>query len=596
MYQFTEPSDAIQLLRWNKELPSASAADPLGLNLRVSARLANELLHCITSITPRARYYSFFPWAFEDYRESEHGTTKDRGRILGVLVRERAMVLGAVLHHDGRPCEGGALGGSDPASTLAKGKKKSYDLLTWRHLKAAEGQFGAAYKGSLINLGIFKTDSDEVEDEATVDTEELDEAVQAIELTELSSLGKRLAQAFAQSVRRTKYVSEGWAQKKLVDADVLEQFGSRAGLCEIGGKSASDRDILRSMFFARDGFRATGSHGRRRMSLLLVLECIKQAQALGVSFDNSVFSDICYFGKTLVGEEEPKPAAITLPRKLSDISERWRAYHSHNYLAVALQSFLVALARILRDRPGGIARADLLSQFSSPAITARFKELFGRDLPGDFFNLTPRDMLALAGVTLPKSPDDGRGGILALPIASPFSERNLESHLIDGEANDAGGIAIAAMLFYQTLLRYPVAVAGPFHNWYSRHVKDPYADIALPGALDMLHGEFGSSWIDRSNREILDRVIWRFVIRQHQTMSYERGFGGNAPLFHVDGVTVIGTNTDYTDPRALNVRLRSALQILTDLGLIYWDDENGYCCTDDGTAWLAAELSSEQSS
>jgi hypothetical protein len=593
VYQFTEPSEAIQLLRWNKELPSASAADPLGLNLRVSARLANELLHCITSITPRARYYSFFPWAFEDYRESEQGTSKDRGRIPGVLARERAMVLGAVLHHEGKPCEGGALGGSDPASNLAKSKKKSYDLLLWRHLKAAEGQFGAAYKGSLINLGIFKTDSDEVEDEAAVDTEELDEAVQAIELTELSPLGKRLAQAFAQSVRRTKYVSEGWAQKKIVDTEVLKQFGSRAGLCEISGKAASDRDVLRSMFFARDGFRATGSHGRRRMSLLLVLECIGQAQALGLSFDNSVFSDMCYFGETLVGEETPKPVAITVPRPLSDIAERWRAYHSHSYLAVALQSLLVALARILRDRPGGIARADLLGEFSSSAITARFTELFGHELPGTFFDLTPRDMLALAGVTLPKSPDGG--GVLVLPIASPFSERNLESHLIDGEANDAGGIALAAMLFYQTVLRYPAAVAGPFHNWYSRHVKDPYADIVLPGVIDMLHGEFGSSWIDRSNREILDRVIWRFVIRQHQTMSYERGFGGNAPLFHVDGVTVIGTNTDYTDPRALNVRLRSALQILTDLGLIYWDDERGYCRTDDGEAWLVAELSSEQS-
>ena len=98
MYQFTKPSDAVQLVRWNKELPSASAADPLGLNLRVSARLANELLHCITSVTPRARYYSFFPWAFEDYRESEQGTSRDRGRIPGVLARERAMVLGAVLH------------------------------------------------------------------------------------------------------------------------------------------------------------------------------------------------------------------------------------------------------------------------------------------------------------------------------------------------------------------------------------------------------------------------------------------------------------------------------------------------------------------
>jgi hypothetical protein len=549
VYQFTEPSDAVQLLRWNKELPSASAADPLGLNLRVSARLANELLHCITSITPRARYYSFFPWAFEDYRESEQGTSKDRGRVPSVLARERAMVLGAVLHHDGKPCEGGALGGSDPASTLAKSKKKSYDLLAWRHLKAAEGQFGAAYKGSLINLGIFKTESEEVEEDATVDTDELDESVQAIEVAELSSLGKRLAQAFAQSVRRTKYVTEGWAQKKFVESGVLEQFGSRAGLCEIDGKSASDRDVLRNMFFARDGFRATGSHRRRRMSLLLVLECIGRAQALDVSFGNAIFSDICYFGEILVGEQAPESIAITLPEELSDIAERWRAYHSHNYLAVALQSFLVALARILRDRPGGIARTDLLNQLSSPAISARFKELFRHDLPGEFFDLTPRDMLSFAGVTLPKSGQGAGDGKLALPIMSPFSERNLEDHLTGGEANDSAGIAIAAMLFYQTLLRYPAAVADPFHNWYARHVKDPYADIAVPGVLDMLHGEFGSSWVDRSNREVLDRVIWRFVVRQHQTMSYERGFGGNAPLFHVDGVTVIGTNTDYTDPR-----------------------------------------------
>jgi hypothetical protein len=39
-------------------------------------------------------------------------------------------------------------------------------------------------------------------------------------------------------------------------------------------------------------------------------------------------------------------------------------------------------------------------------------------------------------------------------------------------------------------------------------------------------------------------------------MSYERGFGGSAPLFHLDGTTVIGTGTDYTDPQALNPRTR----------------------------------------
>ena len=70
-------------------------------------------------------------------------------------------------------------------------------------------------------------------------------------------------------------------------------------------------------------------------------------------------------------------------------------------------------------------------------------------------------------------------------------------------------------------------------------------------------------------------------------MSYERGFGGSAPLFNVDGTTIIGTNTDYTDPRALNPRLRSALQILSDLGLLRWDTENGYEQTPEGKHWLS---------
>jgi hypothetical protein len=64
VFKLARAPEGIELLRWNKKLPSASSQDPLGLNLRVSARLAGELLHCITSITPRARHHSF-AWAFQ---------------------------------------------------------------------------------------------------------------------------------------------------------------------------------------------------------------------------------------------------------------------------------------------------------------------------------------------------------------------------------------------------------------------------------------------------------------------------------------------------------------------------------------------------
>jgi hypothetical protein len=593
VFQFTKPSDALQLIRWNKELPSASDADPLGLNLRVSARLANELLHCITSITPRARYYSFFPWALEDYNDNERGTSKDRKRILGILVRERAMVLGAVLHHDGLPCDGGALGGSKPAKDLATNGKKSYELSRWQHLQAPEGQFGAAYKGSLINLGIFKTDGTDVEDEATIGTDELDQSVQAIEVKELSAIGKRLAESFAASIRRTKYVTENWSLKNTVTANVLKQFGARAGLCEISGKQASDLATLRSMFFAHEGFLTKGSHYRRRMSLLLLLECIGRAHAAGIAFSNSVFSDICYFREIVVDDEKLKSISIKIPAALHDVAERWRVYHIHNYLAVALQSFLVSIVRVIRDRPGGVARSSLFDGLLSSAINTQFKEIFGINLPKEFFELTPREMLAISGIALPKSLADIDACTFSLPIASPFSERNVENLLVNSKANDASGIALSAMLFYQVILRYPVAVAASFSNWYEQHVYDRYTDISVPGIIEFLQAEFGESWVDRSNREILDRVIWRFVVRQHQTMSYERGFGGSAPLFHVDDATIIGTNTDYTDPRADNARFGSALQILTDLGLVLWNPEEGYSRSPGGDEWLAAELKQE---
>src|SRR6185437_1664101 len=104
------------------------------------------------------------------------------------------------------------------------------------------------------------------------------------------------------------------------------------------------------------------------------------------------------------------------------------------------------------------------------------------------------------------------------------------------------------------VLRYQQRTPAAFKNWYAQQVYNPSADIALPEISKYLIEEFGANWLGRSNEAILHRSIWRFVIRQHQTMSYERGFGGSAPLFQVDGTTVIGTSTDYTDPRSTHPR------------------------------------------
>ncbi|MCR6733397.1 MAG: hypothetical protein NVV83_04585 [Afipia sp.] len=591
MFHLDKTSEGINLLNWNKELPFASAADPLGLNLRVSARISDELLYCITSITPRARYYAFFPWAFQDYNAHEQGTKNDRGRVKAVLTRERAMVLGAVLHHDGNPCDGGGLGGSDKATKIDRNKRRMFDLAIWEHLGAPEGQFGAAYKGSLINLGVFKTDEVHLKEEKRGDTSEHNEETETIDVRELSELGKRLASSFARSVRATEYVKASCNLRDAVDTSILSEFGSRAGLCEINGKHAFDREVLRDVFFAKHKEKykemATPGQHRRRMSLLLLLECVGQTNAAGISFDNSSFSDICYFGTFFSDGETPRIAAITVPSELADIYERWRVFYSQNYLAVALQSMLAACVRLLRDKPAGLSQNQLMQALNPPGLKARFEELFDRKIPADFFTMSARETLSTCGITI------NHNTTSALPIDAPFSERSLEESLVGGEANEASGIVLAAILLYQTVLRYQTRTLAAYKNWYAQQVFNPSADIALPEIAKYLIEEFGNDWLDCSNERLLHRVVWRFVIQQHQTMSYERGFGGSAPLFHVDGTTIIGTNSDFTDPRALNPRLGSALQILTDIGLIIYDDESGYRRMPDGDDWLASELKHE---
>jgi hypothetical protein len=76
-------------------------------------------------------------------------------------------------------------------------------------------------------------------------------------------------------------------------------------------------------------------------------------------------------------------------------------------------------------------------------------------------------------------------------------------------------------------------------------------------------------------------------------MSYERGFGGSAPLFHIDGTTIIGTDADFSDPGALNGRFFSAVQILRDLMLVAGDYDDGFDLTAEGGAWLQQLLAEE---
>ncbi|MBY8987734.1 MAG: hypothetical protein KGD61_04720 [Candidatus Lokiarchaeota archaeon] len=75
---------------WNKRIEKSDRAlNPLGMN-RVTDKLLSELLPGITTVTPRARYYSFYVWAVQKAGEKSQNLTQFKNRFYNI---ERLFML-----------------------------------------------------------------------------------------------------------------------------------------------------------------------------------------------------------------------------------------------------------------------------------------------------------------------------------------------------------------------------------------------------------------------------------------------------------------------------------------------------------------------
>ncbi len=496
------------------------------------------------------------------------------------------MALGAVLHHQGHPCEGGSLQGSDGAQAIASDPKRDpINLSSWQHLQTREGGF-AAYKGSLINLGLFL--EEERTDERD-DAEDSDEQ-ETVQLTsgQLSVAGEALAQSFANAVKGTSYL-EAQTGKAAIAFSVLNEFGSRAGLCELRQADGFDLEPLRDLFFAAGVEGTENSHYRRRMSLLLAMHAASIANANGLALSREVFDDLTFYRRLVLPVEEKSEINITIPEQLDDIADRWRIFHFQSYLTVALESLLAGLVRSLRGHPAGLTIAEIFDDFDTGEVQMALAEQLGFSAEKSFWQMTPADALARLGIEIGPLLEGDPISIERLS-SGPMIECQLRTLLIgEGLVRGPTGPAIAAMLLFTLGLRFTCTVEERHQGWNRRKVVNQHSDVSLPGLLDGLQSQFGDDWWHRGNREILAQIMVRYVIRQHEAMSYERGFGGSPPLFHLEAARVVGNdvNRDGVDPG--NARFPSIVQILRDLRLIE-DRDSRQKLTEDGQALLGAHV------
>ncbi len=573
-----------QLLRWSDYVPASDVTDPLGLGLRGSTRLASLLLYCITSITPRARYFSFIPWAIYDWQQREKGLGYAFGLREAIKLREKALTYGCVAHHKGHPCVGGALVGSTAAQNWLSENDGQANL---GRIPFAKNPALNAYLNSMVNLGLF------VEQEAREDAEE---ELQEVELTfddiELSALGSELASGYRSVVESLGVIEKLTQAERSCSVEQLAELGAIGGLCELVEPNAVDRATLTDVFLARKGF-SDKSHFRRNRSLVLILELCRQLSRSGIQTNASSFGLSVYYGQVSIGDESK---AISIPESLTDISRRWRMFYFHHYMGVAIEGMFSWLVTRVSERGlTGASVGELASELKSPVVSRELGELTGGGITGEFGASNPAKFFSIFGLAesdlsnaLSKEFDE------KITEEHACAESSLESAIRDGtHRHSATGLAVPCVLLALTLGRYRQWEETEYGDWLASDavVKDPYLDL-LPSTVSIGLSNHYSGWWRKSWSELAEYVLARFVVQQHQSMAFEKTATGDRCLLEVDGERVT-SDAAYDKVGLGNARLGSAIQILTDLSLLSKDEHGNRIVTPDGIAILETELSRE---
>jgi hypothetical protein len=590
----SKPHQSTILLRWNEQIPASGVQDPLGLALRGSARLASRLLYCITSITPRARYFSYLPWCIYDYQQREESEPFKAGLRKGIIYREQVLTLGCVAHHDGEPCSGGNLVGSTRASKwLAEGRPE----ISFRNrTDFAKNPALSAYFNSLVNLGVFETDDEHKKDEEADE----EETQHSFEDLRLSPLGLDLAKRLDSRLSGLAATSQIGSKERKCQVRDLRRFGNRAGLCELASTEAPDLPLLRDIFFANVPFAGVGvgrpsSHPVRRRTLLLLLHLCEKLGEKHWNLSEPTFSSIVYYGEVA---ENTERLVVDVPAPLREIAERWRMFYFHHYMGVALESLFAWLTTALVPYElSGATVGTVLKQCETAAARKDFESYCGFKLARGFSDLCPSDLFATLGIPYDSTGDDlsNRLDRLLRPPHA-LAEESLES-AIKGKGNKDTplGLMQPLVLLAVSLARFQRWRETRYGRWLANASKGNALNLVPPLVLRDLEKHFENLWHTPFGM-MGEYVLRQFIVQQHQTMATVKAKRDNRCLIQQDENSGRLIAEEAFDKIGMgNPRLGSAIQVLTDLGLMSKGDDDTLVLTADGRKWLKAEMAKETS-
>jgi hypothetical protein len=310
-----------------------------------------------------------------------------------------------------------------------------------------------------------------------------------------------------------------------------------------------------------------------------------------ITLDDNAFKTATYF------EEVHDPARETIkvawPEALRDIVDRWRIFYAHYFLSVALEGLFVSVVRKgMEAGLGGFKLEALLGELDGKHVLEVLHTRLDFSLPSSFLESTPRDVGVATGFRVHGAGNDGGGALgLAGGLDGPLSEAALEDLLRDQDVlHSPAGVALGLLLAAVVIQRFNRWQDAPPGIWLRNNVYDASEDVTVPIVLHDVSLHYDNWWNTRWG-DLGERLIRKFVVRQHETLAYDKSRSGGKILFHTEQGRIIGRHIPYDNIGVTNPRFPSAIQIITDLGWIRERDDGVLDLTGDGRACLTRELS-----
>ncbi len=334
---------------WTKQNPAVAGLDQLGIRVN-GIRIFSHLVPGITVLTNRARYYSLHAYVVHWWAKfKKSGDAEGLRTIVRRAEAIAALAEGVVAHQDGRDSPG--VVGSRTVARWTRGlpsrppenlRAPLADVVE-RYSAYRWGGFGQYSSTSAAELGLLRSDGDHP--------------------VLLDPFGVRLAELFehaAISCRLPEFLDG--ATPTYGD---LRRIGERAGFSRLEG---AERDLLRDILIDPEGrFQEAGQ--RRRNTFLLILLLAGQ-HAEGMRSPLRACTDAS------LRNLAPSGKRFDSPEELATCCRGWRVFFEHEFMTVALETFLTIAVRLIGENEfaDGFSSAEEIADAAVKMLPASFRK------------------------------------------------------------------------------------------------------------------------------------------------------------------------------------------------------------------------------